>query len=97
MLNLIARLIGLLLAVFGAALLAYLARVFYTPTARWLDVLVAIGMPAMLLLTLLGVASLGGGLALAARRGEDPQPPVDRRYAHVRASRAHGKRSENKG
>jgi hypothetical protein len=60
--HLLLRLIGLLLALGGAALLAYLAKALYTPTEHWVNVLVAINMPTMLLLTLAGAGLVGAGL-----------------------------------
>jgi hypothetical protein len=56
------RVIGLLLAVIGAGMLAYLAKALYTPSDRWVNVLVAINMPTMLLLTLIGAGLVCGGL-----------------------------------
>jgi hypothetical protein len=56
------RVIGLLLAVIGAGMLAYLAKALYTPSDRWVNVLVAINMPTMLLLTLIGAGLVGAGL-----------------------------------
>jgi len=65
--QLIHRLIGLLLGLTGAGLLAYLAKALYTPSDRWLNVLVAINMPTMLLLTLTGVSLVAGGLWMLLR------------------------------
>jgi hypothetical protein len=69
--HLLHRLIGLLIALGGATLLAYLAKALYTPSERWLNVLVAINMPTMLLLTLTGAALVGGGLWMLLH----PNPP----------------------
>jgi hypothetical protein len=71
------RVVGLLLAAAGGALLAYLARALYTPTMEWVDVVVAINMPRMLLLTLLGAALIGAGLWMLlhpAERRDRPRP-----------------------
>jgi hypothetical protein len=62
MANLLQRMLGLVIAVIGAGILAYLAKALYTPSDRWVNVLVAINMPTMLLLTLVGAGLIGGGL-----------------------------------
>jgi uncharacterized membrane protein len=94
--NLIARLIGALLAILGAALLAYLGRLFYAPGERWLDVLVAIGMPSMLLLTLLGVVSVCGGLALLLRRDPAPDSAINSKFHHAPCVHADGNHPKTK-
>jgi hypothetical protein len=65
--KLVFRLIGLALALAGASLLAYLSRALYTPSEHWMDVLVAINMPTMLLLTLAGAFMVGSGLWMLLR------------------------------
>jgi hypothetical protein len=67
MANLLQRVLGLVIAVIGAGMLAYLARALYTPSDRWVNVLVAISMPAMLLLTLIGAGLIGAGLWILLR------------------------------
>lgn len=94
--NLIARIVGALLTVLGATLLAYLGRLFYARGERWLDVLVAVGLPSMLLLTLLGVVTLCGGLALLLRRDPSPGSATNSKFGHVRCVHPGGNSLENK-
>ena len=66
--NALQRVMGLVIAIIGAGTLAYLAKALYTPSDRWIGVLVAINLPTMLLLTLIGAFLVGGGLYILLHR-----------------------------
>ena len=66
--NLLHRMVGLVVTVIGAGVLVYLAKALYTPSERWVDVLVAINLPTMLLLTLVGSGMVGAGLWILLHR-----------------------------
>ena len=59
------RLIGLIVAVAGAALLLFISYALYTRTETAPSILVHIGMPATFLLTLFGAFVVGLGVWLA--------------------------------
>lgn len=63
------RAIGLVIAIIGAGMLAYLDKALYSPSDRWVDVMVAINMPMMLLLTLIAACMVAFGLWIMLRRG----------------------------
>lgn len=94
--NLIARLIGVLFALFGTVLLAWLGRAFYDRAERWMDALAGLRMHSVLLLTLLAVVSIVGGLALAWRPTRPGLSARNSRYAHVARAGAAGNPTENK-
>jgi hypothetical protein len=73
--NLLYRMVGLVITVVGASVLAYLDKALYTPSERWVDVLVAINLPTIRLLTLVGSSMVGAGLWTLLHR--------DRRGAHT--------------
>lgn len=67
--NALQRVVGLVIAIIGAGMLAYLDKALYTPSDRWVDVMVAINMPMMMLLTLIAACLVALGLWIMLRRG----------------------------